>query len=132
MALYFARVLYQLNQRLKAELERLRDVRSARNKRAALRKAAMAHQADRGTMRELIDAVNRTKLGMQELKQLRIQIDEQPLEEKEQTLQFLHRCQEKQQALRGVLMEALGKLNELDQQRATMTKAIETRDYLQL
>ena len=132
MALYFARVLYKLNQRLKAELERLRDVRSARNKRAALRKAAIAHQADWGTMHELIDAVNRTKLGMQELKQLRIQIDEQPLEEKEQTLQFLHRSQEKQQALRGVLMEALGKLNELDQQRATMTKAIETRDYLQL
>ena len=49
---------------IRTELEKLKDVRSARNKRSALRKAAIAQQADWGTLHDLIDAVNKTKLVM--------------------------------------------------------------------
>ena len=124
--------LKEENEKLKKENEKLKDVRSARNKRSALRKAAIAQQADWGTLHELIDAVNRSKLEMQELKQLRIEFQDQPLEEKEQTLRFLHQSQERQKALREVLLEALEKLDKLNEERAALTESLETNDLLSL
>ena len=120
---------------IRTELEKLKDVRSARNKRSALRKEAIAQQKDWGTIHDLIEAVNKSKLVMQELKQLRIEFQDQPLQEeakREQTLIFLDRSQHKQDELREVLKEALRKLDELDEQRTTMREYLGTRDLLQL
>ena len=47
---------------IRTELEKLKDVRSARNKRSALRKEAIAQQKDWGTIHDLIEAVNKSKL----------------------------------------------------------------------
>ena len=104
---------------LRVELQKLRDVRSARNKRSALRKMAIALQTDWGTLSELITSLNQLREDQKALKQKRIDIQmaHEELTEKEQAWRFRQESTAEQDALRRTLLESLQLLERLDLER---------------
>ena len=91
---------------VQTELTELKGVRSARNKRGAIRKVAIAQQAEWGTLGAVVDGVNKSRDKMQELKAGKIEASE------EEPLQFLG----KQKELKDLLLEALKQLDKLSDQ----------------